>query len=203
MVERENLAGISIDCVRYSFSDAPFLPHPCLAFARLRDQGIAAPCEADVPGLLSSLLVEGVARRPSFLANVAAVDSAASTATLLHCLVPLKMNGYESEELPYRLRDYHGLGRGVVADVDFAVGSEVTLGAFSKDLRSFSLWPGHIVETGETYCRNSATVQIDDAEGFLQSIAGCHYIMVYGNFVTEIAHALTQMNVSISGPLAA
>ena len=201
IVETENLSGVSIDCVRYSFSETPFLPHPCLAFSRLRGEGIAAPCEADLPGMLSSILIEGVSQRPSFLANVAAINTDESTTTLLHCVAPLKMNGYESDEMPYRLRDYHGLGRGVVPDVDFLVGADVTMGAFTKNLQSFVVWPGTIVETGDIYCRNSARIKIKDSERFLQSIAGCHYIMVYGNFARQLCDILTQMNVSVIGPI--
>lgn len=201
IVEREGLAGVSIDCVRYSFAESPLLPHPCLAFSRLRDEGIAAPCEADLPGMLSSLLVEGVSRKPSFFANVAAVDLAESTAMFLHCVVPLKMEGYEAEEMSYCLRDYHGLGRGVVPDVDFRAGAEVTVGAYAKDLRGFVAWPGIIEETGSAFCQNSAQVRIPDAGRFLQSVAGCHYVMVYGNHVRALADVLTRMNVSLFAPL--
>ena len=50
LVEKEGLAAISIDCLSFSFSGKPPLPLPCLAFTRLRDDGITAPCEADVCG---------------------------------------------------------------------------------------------------------------------------------------------------------
>jgi len=201
-VEAEGLAGVSIDCVRYSFAEDPLLPHPCLAFSRLRDDGIAAPCEADVCAMLTELFLEGIARRPSFLGNIATVDIAASTTDVLHCVVPLKMAGYDTPPVPYRLADYHGLGRGVSMHVDFATGREVTLGAFSKDLRSFVLWPGTLIGTGSGFCRSMARVHIPDPESFLHRLAGCHYIMVYGNFVREVSRALMRMNVCAIGPVA-
>lgn len=203
IADAEGLSGLSIDCVRYSFAEDPFLPHPCLAFSRLRDEGIAAPCEADVCAILTELLLEGVAQKPAFLGNVGAVDIAASTTDLLHCVVPLKMDGYDTAPVPYRLADYHGLGRGVSMAVDFATDREVTLGAFSKDLRSFVLWPGTLTETGTGFCRSMARVHIPDPETFLHSIAGCHYLMVYGNFVREVSRALMGMNVSLIGPIVA
>ena len=202
IVETEGLSGISIDCVRYSFVENPLLPHPCLAFSRLRDEGIAAPCEADVCAMLTELLLEDIAQRPSFLGNVGAVDVAASTTDILHCVVPLRMEGYETKSVPYRLHDYHGLDRGVSIEADFTTGQEVTLGAFSKDLRSFALWPGTLVATGSGFCRSMARIRIPDPERFLHSIAGCHYIMVYGNFVREVSRALMKMNVSVIGPIA-
>jgi L-fucose isomerase-like protein len=203
IVEAEGLSGLSIDCVRYTYTEKPLLPHPCLAFSRLRDEGIAAPCEADVCAMLTELLLEAIAQRPSFLGNIGAVDIAASTTDLLHCLVPLRMAGYDTEPLPYRLRDYHGLVRGVSMDVDFITDREVTLGAFSKDLCSFVLWPGTLIETGSGFCQSMARVHIPDPERFLHSIAGCHYIMVYGNFVSEVSRALMRMNVPTIGPIAA
>lgn len=42
-----------------------------------------------------------------------------------------------------------------------------------------------------------------DAGGFLHSIAGCHYIMVYGDFTSEVSSELMRMNVSSIGPTAA
>ena len=202
LVDAEGLSGVSIDCVRYSFSESPVLPHPCLAFSRLRDEGIAAPCEADVCAMLAELLLEGVARKPSFLGNIGAVDIAASTTDLLHCVVPLKMDGYDAKPIPYRLQDYHGLGRGVSMAVDFATGGNVTLGAFSKDLRSFVLWPGALTETGSGFCRCMARVKIPDPERFLHEIAGCHYLMVYGDYVAEVSKALMKMDVCVTGPIA-
>lgn len=201
LVDRENLSGISIDCVRYSFSRKPILPHPCLAFSRLRDEGISAPCEGDLYAMLSSLLVEQICRKPSFMGNVAAVDLTASTVTLLHCTTPLQLIGYDSDPMPYSLRDYHGRGVGVVPEIDFQLGQEVTLGSFSKDLRNFALWSGNIIETGDIFCRNSAKIQINDADRFLNSIVGCHYVMVYGNYLRAISDILLKMNISVIGPM--
>lgn len=50
-------------------------------------------------------VLEDIARRPSFLGNVGTVDVAVSTTDMLHCVVPLKMEEYETEPAPYRLRD--------------------------------------------------------------------------------------------------
>ena len=86
IVEADGLLGVSIDCVRYSFSGKSLLPHLCLAFSRLRDEGIAAPCEADVCAMLAELLLEGIAQKPPFLGNIGAVDSTASTADVLDCV---------------------------------------------------------------------------------------------------------------------
>ena len=58
IVEKEGFSAVSIDCLSITMSRNPVLPFPCLAFARLRDEGITAACEADVCGMLSSMFLE-------------------------------------------------------------------------------------------------------------------------------------------------
>ncbi|MBM3792352.1 MAG: hypothetical protein FJW35_18670 [Acidobacteria bacterium] len=201
LVARENLAGISIDCVRHTRGGDPLLPHPCLAFSRLRDEGVAAPCEADVWSLLSELLLEGVAHKPAFMGNVGEVDLAGHTMSLLHCVVPLRLAGYGSQPVPYGLHHYHDLGTGASMEVAFPIGTEVTLGQFSKSLETFSVWPGTIVETGSGACRSCATIRIPDAARFLHGLPSCHYVMVYGRHASEVAGILGRLNVQTVGPV--
>lgn len=200
-IDEGGYSGISINCVSKHFPESPLMPHPCLAFSRLRDQGIAAVCEADVCALLTSLLMEDIADKPSYMGNIAAVDHGDSAVTLLHCVTGLKVRGYDREPLLYALRDYHDTGKGVVPDVNFDTGTRVTLGLFSKDLRSFVLWPGEIVDSGTGFCRNYARIGIHDTKRFQHAIAGCHYVMVYGNYVRELTDTLLDMNVSVIGPM--
>ena len=143
VIEKEGLSAISIDCLSFTLmGSGPSLPLPCLAVTRLRDEGMTASCEGDVCGLLSSMVFEGISGRPSYFANVASVDKKKSSTILRHCVAPLKFLGPDHPPLPYRLHDYHGLGRGVVPRVEFPVGIEVTMGAYTKDLKHFLLWPG-------------------------------------------------------------
>lgn len=143
IIDKEGLSAISIDCLRFTlFGQDPVLPLPCLAVSRLRDEGITASCEGDICGLLSSMVFEKISGKPSYFANVASVDRQKSCTVLRHCVAPLKLFGPDQLQLPYELHDYHGLGKGVVPRVDFPAGMEVTMGAFTKDLKSFVLWPG-------------------------------------------------------------
>lgn len=218
VVDTEGLSAISIDCLSFSFSANPVLPYPCLAFTRLRDEGIAAPCEADVCMLLSSLLLQEISQRPSYFCNVSSVNTQKSTTVLRHCVAPLKLLGREAPPLPYNLRDYHGMGRGVTPEVEFPVGVEVTMGGFSKDLRNIVLWPGRIqvgikdtdrpsfanappaYQKMRMFCSNRAEVKIKDSNRFLQSIAGIHHVMVAGSYINALRDAMLRMNVNIIGP---
>ena len=145
IIEKEGLSAISIDCLSFTLmGSGPKLPLPCLAVARLRDEGITASCEGDVCGMLSSMVFEKISGKPSYFANVSSVDKRKSSIVLRHCVAPLKLMGPNQPQLPYTLHDYHGLGKGVVPKVEFPVGIDVTMGLYSKDLKYFLLWPGKI-----------------------------------------------------------
>jgi hypothetical protein len=216
IIDKEGLSAVSIDCLGLLFNPNPPLPYPCLPFARLRDEGFTAACEADVCGLLSSMFLQEISRRPSFLSNVLSVNLQQSSVTLSHCVAPLKLMGREASPLPYKLRDYHGMGKGVVPEVAFPAGIEVIAGAFTKDLKNFVLWPGRIQVGAKTdtdtpapaspagfrrmTCSNYVEVKIRDADRFLQNIAGIHHIMISGNYTKAMRDALLAMNVSVIGP---
>jgi L-fucose isomerase-like protein len=195
----------------FSFDSNPMLPYPCLSFTRLRDEGIAAACEADVCAMLSTMLLQEISRKSSFMSNISSVNRQASTVVLRHCVAPLKLMGYDAPSLPYNLRDYHGMGRGVTPEVGFPAGVEVSVGEFSKDLKSFALWPGRIqagskddqtaidAET-RSFCSNGAKVKIKDVDGFFQNIMGIHHVMVAGNHAKAVRDALLGMKVKFIGP---
>ena len=219
ILDQEKLDAISIDCLSYSFGQDTTIPTPCLAFTRLRDEGVSAPCEADISMMLSSMLLQEISRMPSFVVNVSSVDSQASTTVLRHCVAPTKFYGVDSAPLPYNLRDYHGMGRGVVPEVKFPIGADITTGGFSKDLKSFVLWPGVIqpgaqdtetrsfedpppgMEKMRRFCSNRAEVKIKNVDHFVKNIAGIHHIMVSGSHTKAIHDAMLRMNVSVIGPL--
>lgn len=218
IVEKEGLAGLSIDCLSFSFDAKRKVPVPCLAFTRLRDEGYAFPCEADVIGMLSTIVLQEISRKPSYFCNVSSVDLEKSSTVLRHCVAPLRLLGRDAAALPYRLRDYHGMG-GVTPQVSFPAGLEVTLGGFSKDLKQFVAWPGRTqegvddtnhpsfenppagMEKMRRYCSNRAELRIRDADVFLQKIMGIHHVMVAGVYTKALREEMMRMNVDFVGPI--
>ncbi|NLA75290.1 MAG: twin-arginine translocation signal domain-containing protein, partial [Deltaproteobacteria bacterium] len=147
LIEKEGLSAVSVDCLNFSFGADATIPLPCLAFTSLRDEGMTAECEADICMMLTSMLLQEIAKRPSFQSNVSAVDIKNSSTMLRHCVAPTKIFGVNAPQQPYNLRDYHGLGKGGTCEIDYPVGLDVTIGGFSKDLKNFVIWPGRIMET--------------------------------------------------------
>jgi L-fucose isomerase-like protein len=219
IIEKEGLSGISMDCLNFSFNPKQVLPVPCLAFARLRDEGFAVPCEADVCGMLSSMVLQEISQKPSYFCNVSSVDTEKSTTVLRHCVAPLRLLGRNAAPLPYNLRDYHGMGRGVTPEVSFPPGLEVTFGGFTKDLKEFVVWPGRIqVGINDTdrlsfnrllpefknmrrYCSNRAELKIREIDAFLQKIVGIHHVLVAGIYTKKLREEMIRLNVDVIGPI--
>ncbi len=213
IVQKEDLSAVSIDCLGFTLNPNPILPYPCLAFSRLRDDGITAACEADICSMLSSMFLEEISKKPSFMCNLMSVNPIDSKITVSHCVSPLKLNGPDTAQMKYRLHSYHGYGKGAVPEVEFPQNGRVIIGGFSKDLKSFALWPGRIdsqiIDTENapsrsgpvsTACANTMDVKIRDASRFLQNIPGLHQIMVLGDYTKIVEEALTGMNVALVGP---
>jgi hypothetical protein len=219
IIEKEGLSGISIDCLSFSFNSEEVLPVPCLAFARLRDEGFALPCEADVCGMLTSMVLQEISRKPSYFSNVSSVDMEKSSTVLRHCVAPLRLLGPNAAPLPYNLRDYHGMGRGVTPEVSFPTGLEVTFGGFTKDLKEFVMWPGRIQEgimdtdrlsynqlmpefkNMRRFCSNRAELKIKEVDAFHQKIVGIHHVMVAGIYTKELREEMLRLNVNVIGPI--
>ncbi|MBN2418579.1 MAG: twin-arginine translocation signal domain-containing protein [Deltaproteobacteria bacterium] len=218
LIEKESLSAVSIDCLAFSFGADNTIPLPCLAFTRLRDEGITAACEADICMMLSSMLLQKVSGRPSFQSNVSSVDMGKSTTILRHCVAPTKIYGPDAAAVPYNLRDYHGMGKGGTCEIEYPVGLDITVGGFSKDLKDFVIWPGRVQAMNDDratpsfkdappeyrkmrkFCTNMAEVKVKDINGFIKNIVGIHHNMIAGSFGKQIFDSMIRMNVNAITP---
>ena len=215
LVEKEGLSAVSIDCLSFSFSPDTAIPLPCLAFTRLRDEGITAACEADLCMMLSSMMMQEISGRPSFQSNVSSVNHQASSIVFRHCVAPTKIFGPDAPQQTYNIQDYHGMAKGAVPEVEYPVDLDITTGGFTKDLKNFVLWHGKVIpgindtatpsfkdappemQKMRKYCSNRVEVKIKDTARFVQNIAGIHHIVVAGAFGKEIYNAMLRMNVNV------
>jgi L-fucose isomerase-like protein len=164
------------------------------------------------------MVLQEISQKPSYFCNTSEVNAQNSTAVLRHCVAPLRLMGRNAPPLVYNLRDYHGMGRGVTPEVEFPIGIDVTMGGFSKDLKSFVVWPGktqsRVKDTDRPsfenappaaakmrrYCSNHLAVKLKDVDSFIQNIAGCHHVMVAGTYTKAIRQEMLRLGVNIIGP---
>ena len=159
---------------------------PCLALVRMNDEGIPAACEGDLTALMSMIVMERLADRPTFMGNIVYVNPEERVIEVNHCVLPLRVCGYDEPTKPYVLRDYHGRNMGVTAAWTPDLERDVTVARFDADLKEFVFVRGELIGYGEDYCRSNLRIKLDNVRGFMDQIRGNHHIIAYGDHGKQI-----------------
>jgi L-fucose isomerase-like protein len=185
LLEEKNAKAITM-----AYGQNP-LPVPCFAYTNLRDEGIPSACEADIISLLSMIMLNYIAEKPSFMGNTF-VNTIDGKLIITHCVCPRKMEGYTADPEPYTLRRYHKekFTGSLTAFVKMEIGREVTICRLSGDLKSMLIAKGTIVDCvdsdAEEYCRIKTKVKIENAKEFIHKTSGNHCVMVYGDYIEPL-----------------
>jgi len=190
LVMKDLLKEKNAQAMTMGYGENP-LPVPCFAYTNLRDEGIPSACEADIISLLSMVILHCIVAKPCFMGNTF-VDITDETLVLSHCVCPRKMEGYNTDAVPYTLRRYHRekFTGSLTAFAKMKRGQEVTLCRLSGDLKSMLIANGTIVDCvemdEETYCRVKAKVKIKNPREFIHRTSGNHHVMVYGDYRQQL-----------------
>ena len=188
ILSRKGAQAIAINCLEITQSQkfSEQIINPCLAMTRLRDMGIPSACEMDVAALLTMILLGNLSNKPSFLGNIVRADPESNIIKLSHCILPTRMPGFDESPLPYTIRDFHG-NKGVTAFTHVAAGEKLTLARAHRNLERVVALKGEVLDCEDTtFCRNTLTIQINDAREFVQRAEGNHHIAVFGDYMDDL-----------------
>ena len=188
ILSRKDCRAMAVNCLGITqsrrFRDQ--IINPCMAMTRLRDKGVPTACEMDVAGLLTMIFLENLSRKPSFLGNIVRADPESNDIKLSHCILPTRMRGFDQDPLPHTIRDFHGY-RGVTAFTEVPAGETVTLARAHRNLDRIVALKGEVTACEDTVaCRNTLTIQINDARGFVRRAEGNHHIAVFGDYLDDL-----------------
>lgn len=177
----ENCQGISIDCL--SLVEHRRIPcPPCLAFSRLRDEGIVGACEADPDACISSRLTHLLFDRPGFMQDPAP-NTVNNTLMGAHCTCATKLDGFDKPPEPFILRSHSESNIGVAMQVLWREGQKVTIMEFAGPGKII-LGTGRVLRNIETPpaggCRTSVELELDDVADS-RDIRGFHQLFIYGD----------------------
>ena len=181
---------------------------PCLGFTKLRDRGIPASCEGDMDSLLTMMLFGYMFDIPGFQGN-ATFDTSKNALWTAHCVGPLKMDGYEGETAPYLLRSHSEIGDGVVPEIQYRLGQEITRTKL-VNLQQFLISTGTIREVPEKShraCRTQIVTEVADAAKMVRNWGGgvlngdpmtlLHRVVFYGNHKKDTQHLADLLKMEI------
>jgi len=182
---------------------------PCLAFARLRDNGIPAACEGDMDSLLTMLMFQYMIDRPGFQGN-ATFDTSRNALWTAHCTAPLKMDGPDGAEAPYLLRGHSEVGgSGCVPEIQYRLGETITRTKM-VNLDTILASTGKIIEVPEVSvhgCRTQIVTEVRDAAKMAANWSSVletedamtllHRVVFYGDHMESLHHLARLMGMKV------
>lgn len=154
---------------------------PCLALARLNEEGLIAACEADLRALFSMMLTKELTGYSGWIANVNHVEG--STVTMSHCTIALNMI-----RNPRVLTHFEsGYPYGLTGELIF---NEVTGISVSSDFRRMGVFTAKVVNSGlmsNNMCRTQAVLNLGvDASRVVKLAPYNHHVIVPGDITREL-----------------
>ena len=188
IIEAENANAIMMDCLP-GLRKPRKHPPPCMGFMSLRDEGIAAGCQADLNATLTLMLVQQLFDKPGFQQN-ASMETEKNHYFGAHCTCASKLNGTTTPSEPYILMNHAEAGWGCVPRVLWRAGQEVTMAQYlSGKTPQMHIYSGKVVgcpsipQTGG--CRTNIEMTINEVDDVCD-VKGMHQVIFYGNYAKQL-----------------
>jgi hypothetical protein len=188
IIETEKADALMMDCLPGLRRPHKHCP-PCMGFMSLRDEGIAAGCQADLSATLTLMLAQQLFDRPGFQQN-ASMETEKNLYFGAHCTCASKLNGTNTPSEPYILMNHAEAGWGCVPRVLWRTGQEVTMAQYlSGETPRMYIYSGQVVgcppipATGG--CRTNVEMTINEVDDVCD-VKGMHQVIFYGNYARQL-----------------
>jgi len=160
----------------------------------LNDEGYAAFCESDFVVVPAGVFLRYLCGKPVFMHN--STFPHGGIVTCAHCTAPRRMDGTRYE--PVRVLTHYESEYGAAPKVEMPKGQEVT---FINPEYATGRWVGikGAVEANPFYdiCRSQQDVRIHgNWKRLLNEVRDSHWMMVYGDYLEEIAYAAHRIGIT-------
>ncbi|MFO7898182.1 MAG: hypothetical protein R6V58_03875 [Planctomycetota bacterium] len=184
----EDANGIAVNCGRLT-EERPVVP--CLAFARLIDEGIMCACEGDITAMLSSFILHAVSGGPVLMGNFGArpgqFEAREGEVSIEHDVIPRSM-----ATAGFTVRDYHSRRFGVTGYAPVRTDEPMTLLNMGSDLGRISVLEGTVKGSEDGgHCRVIIHMSVDgDVERVPEVIVGSQHVsMTFGRWAAGLGEA--------------
>ncbi len=198
LIEENGYDGITINCLSgiLEFINTT----PCLAFQKLRDEGIPAVCEADIPQLVTTILLRYISDKPTFI-NDPVILPDQDKVIVAHCTCATKMDGFDEEPEDYDALLHHETHLGLAPSVKFREDQEITLAGVSHEFDEMIATGGEINRNTDYHiCISQAELDVEDGSFLFDNFKGFHWVMVYGDWMEELEKAVDLLGMKLRYP---
>ncbi|MGC8606097.1 MAG: fucose isomerase [Vulcanisaeta sp.] len=154
---------------------------PCLALARLNEEGLIVACEADLRALFSMVIARELTGYSGWIANTNHIEG--SKVTMAHCTIALSMISDARVVTHFE----SGFSYGLTGKLLF---NEVTGVSVSSDFRRMSIFNAKVVESGllsNSMCRTQAILDLGVNSSVVLRLAPYnHHVIIPDNVIKEL-----------------
>ena len=165
---------------------------PCIIVASFIDSGLPLACEADLPALITMLIIQAITGEKAFIANIEDVDK--NTIVVAHCTVAPSLTS------SYEFVSHFETGLPIAIEGKL-FRREVTLVKISPDFTKIFVIEGKIEKSGkfsEEFCRTQAVIRTEKSfERFLKGDFAHHIVLVYGRHGELIKKVCEALGISV------
>jgi len=184
ILEKENGDAITMDCL--GPASRREIPVPCLAWAKLNDEGTPAGCEADLYPTLTLMLVRHLFDKPGFQQDPVP-ETVINALIGSHCVCATRLDGFSKRPAPFNLRSHHS-DTGVTVRPIWRKGQRVTIAQLTgpdKMLISSGTVLDNVWSPPAGGCRTAVMVKLDGVSDATQ-FPGFHQIFFYGDHAADL-----------------
>ena len=166
----------------------------CLPLSLLNDEGYLAFCESDFNVIPSGILLHHIANKPVFLNDPTFPHH--RMVTCAHCTAPRRMDGRTYS--PARILTHFESDYGATPKVELPRGTDVTMICPDSTQKEWVGFTGKIVASPfYDICRSQYDIDIDgDWKKLLSDMRGFHWMMVCGDYSSEMEYACGKLGVA-------
>lgn len=182
LCEVEDANAVAVNCGRFT-EERPVVP--CLAFARLIDEGIMCACEGDITAMLSSLMLHAASGGAVLMGNFGSrpgrFQAREGEVTIEHDVLPLSMASTK-----FTVRDYHGRRFGVTGYAEVSR-EPMTLLNMDSSLERISVIEGRVKGSEDGgHCRVIIHMEVDGDVGKVPEVVvgSQHMSMTFGRWLS-------------------
>ncbi len=177
---------------------------PCLTHSLLRDSGFASSCEADLNALLAIIIVMQVAKKSVHMGNVYIKDYEQNLMYILHDVPCLKMRGFNTDDLPYEIKNFTSEGWGATLRYDYSrdLGENVNIMRFNPAGTKILVTKGSIAgseDVATVGCSMKVLISVSDIKKYIHACEnyGNHSLVVFGDYTDKMRTLGTYMGFEV------
>ena len=193
ILEKENADAITMDCLGPASRGE--IPVPCLAWAKLNDEGIPAGCEADLYPTLTLMLVRFLFDKPGFQQDPVP-ETVLNALIGSHCVCPTRLDGLSESPASFNLRSHHS-DTGVTVCPTWRKGQRMTIAQLMNP-KQMLVFSGTVLDNvfvpPAGGCRTAVTVKVDGVSDVTQ-FPGFHQIFFYGDHAAQLKAYCQMFNI--------